>query len=369
MSFSNFDNLKENAEQVEINRLVNDKTRNSKPSEAVEIFTKIVYGKDVSKYGKKVDDVMNNIVTLAKAAQDGNLQAKAEINAIRKITIEQPLMKRLSINDVMGTVTRVGFNEELKYEVYQLQGELSREQASSGAFVFPTTKKETRVMTTQTATGGTILDVRELASGATDGLAYANEQVITDITNKMVLSHINALRTAIQSATTLKNYASGITKTNVEARLKLAKRFGNVTIMGDFSAVNELGDLASFQVSSTATDVRFSEAVMDEIMKTGLIKSYKGCPVVELPNSYDLTQLNTAGDFYKPYLPTSDLWFIPQGLISPLQIGIRGSLTSMTGQDLNLRAEVTRYDLEYGDAVIKEYVPTLGYIYDSLLDE
>jgi hypothetical protein len=365
----NFDKFQENAEHVEINRLVKDKVRNNKPNESVEIFTKIVYGKDVSKYGKKVDDTMNNIKTLASAANDGNLQAKAELNAIRTITIEQPLMKRLAINDAMGQVTKVGYNEELKYEVYQLQGEMSRQQASSGAFVFPTVKKETRVMTTKTATGGTSFDYRELASGATDGMSRANEQVLTDITNQMVLSHINALRSAITAATTLKNYAEGITKTNVEAVRKVARRFGNVSIMGDYSAVNKLGDLASFQITSTSTDVAFPEYVMEEIMKTGLLKNYKGTIVVELPNSFNMTELNTAGDFYAPYLPTSDLWFVPKGLYSPLQIGIRGGLTSMTGNDLSTRSELTRYDIEYGNVVIKEYVPFLGYIYDSALDE
>jgi hypothetical protein len=340
MNEISFDKLSANAEHVEINRLVENKVRNAKPNEDVEIFTKIVYGKDTSKYGKKVDEVMDKIKTLAKAADEGNTQARAELNAIRTITIQQPLMARLNINDVMGEVTRVGFNEELKVEVYQLQGEMSREQASSGSFVFPTVKKRTETLSTKTATGGVIVDYRELLSGNTDGFAYANEQVMTDITNQMVKSHITALQNGIKNATTLKNYAEGITKTNVENVRKKARRFGNVTILGDYSAVNMLGDLANFQVTSTATDVLFPEFVMEEILKTGLIKSYKGTVVVEIPNAYDLTALNTAGTFYKPYLPTTDLWFAPQGKVSPLKIGLRGGLTSMTATDINLRAEV-----------------------------
>ena len=51
------------------------------PNEDVEIFTNIVYGKDVSKYGKKVDTVMDKIKTLAGMANDGNTQAKAELIA------------------------------------------------------------------------------------------------------------------------------------------------------------------------------------------------------------------------------------------------------------------------------------------------
>ena len=141
--------------------------------------------------------------------------------------------------------------------------------------------------------------------------------------------------------------------------------------MGDFDAVDKLSGLAGFNVNSTtnANEVRFSQAVMDEIMATGLLRNYKGAPVVEIPNAYNMTTLNTAGTFYKPYLPTSDLWFIPQGQLTPLQIVIRGGLTSMTATDINSRSEVSRFDVEYGNFLVKEYLPFIGYIYDAALDE
>jgi len=345
-----FTNFQANAEQVEINKNVKNMLPNIVKNENVEIFTNIVYGKDVSKYGKKVDTVMDKIKMLATAANDGNSQATTELNAIRTITIQQPLEKRLAINSAMGTVTKVGFNEEMRYEIYEMQGQKSRIQASSGSFVFPTVKKRTGIMTTQTSTGGVLVDYRELQSGATDGFAMANEQVVTDLTNQMVLSHINALRAGITAATTLKNYSEGITKTNVENTRKLAKRFGtSVTIMGDYSAVNKLGDLANFSTVSAGTEFRFPEYVMEEVMKTGLIKVYKGSIVVELPNSYNMIDLNTAGDFYAPQLPTTDLWFLPQGIMSPLQIGLKGNLTSMEGTDLNSRSRAIRYDWEFGE--------------------
>jgi hypothetical protein len=313
---------------------------------------------------------MDKIKMLATAANDGDYRAKAELNAIRTVTIQQPLEKRLAINSAMGTVTRVGFDQAMYYEVYELQGAKSRVQASSGSFVFPTVKKRTDVMSTQTATGGVSVDYRELQSGAIEGFSRANEQVITDLTNQMVLSHINALRAAITAATSLKNYAEGITKTNVEDVRKKARRFGNsVTILGDYSAVNKLADLANFSTVSAGTEFRFPESVMEEVMNTGLIKNYKGSVVVELPNSYNMIDLNTAGDFYAPQLPTTDLWFLPQGQMSPLQICLRGDLTSMEGTDLNTKSHIIRYDWEFGNAVIKEYIPFIGYIYQSDLAE
>jgi hypothetical protein len=374
MAFSSVNNfeLKEDSAQVELNSAVNNKLKNGRPTEDVEIFSKIVFGKDTSKYGKKVDTVLDAVKNMSNAADNGDAKAKAEINSIITVTLQQPLMQRLSIANVLGNARTVGYNEDLKYEYYQIQAaELSRIQASSGSFTFPTVKKRTGTADTQTSTGGIIIDYRELASGATDGLAMASEQVLTDMTNQVVLSHINALRTAIIAATTLKNYAAGITQTNVDAVKNKARRFGNVTIIGDYSAVDKLTDnVSGFNVASaTATEVRFSEAVMEEIMRTGLLKNYKGTPIVETPNTYNMTQLNTAGDFYMPYLPTTDLWFIPQGQLTPLQMVTRGGLTSMTATDVNLRAEVTRWDLEFGNKVIAEYIPLIGYIYDVALAE
>ena len=374
MSFSTvnkFDNLEKTTAQAEINSLVNEKVRNGKANENVEIFSKVVWGNDVSKYGKKVDTVMDKIAELSSAANDGDTKAKAEINSIVTVTLQQPLVKRLGINNFFGNARTVGFNEELKYEYYQIQAsELSRIQASSGAFTFPTVKKRTGTAETQTATGGIVIDYRELASGATDGLAMASEQVVTDIVNQVVLANINALRNKIQNATTLKNYAAGITQTNVDEVRKKARRFGNVAIMGDVSAVEMLNDFTGFNINSaTATEVRYPEAVMEEILRTGLLSNYKGSAVVEIPNTYNLTELNTVGNFYKPYLPTTDLWFIPQGQLTPLQMVYRGGLTSMTASDINTRSEVTRYDLEFGNKVIDEYLPFIGYIYDASLAE
>ena len=263
-----FKNLSENAEQIEINKIVKNKLSNAmtnnRPSEEIEIFTNVLYGKDVSKYGKKVDTVMDKIKTLAGMAEDGNTQAKAELNAIRTITIQQPLEKRLSINSAMGSVSKIAYNEEMLYTVYELQGQKSRVQASSGSFVFPTVKKRTGTMSTKTATGGISVDFRELQSGATDGLAFQNEQVMTDMVNQMVLSHINALRAGITAATTLKNYEEGITKTSVESVRKKARRFGSsVTILGDYSAVSKLGELTSFGVVAAGTEFTFTELVME----------------------------------------------------------------------------------------------------------
>lgn len=371
MSFTYFDakELQVDSAQAEVNSLVNNRLKNNKPTEDVEIFSKMVWGKDVSKYGTRVDTIRNGIMKMAESASNGDTKAKAEINSVVTVTLQQPLMERLQISNMLGNTTVVGYNEALKFEYYQTQGELSRDQASSGSFVFPTVKKMTEYADTHTASGGISVDYREIASGATDGLARAGEQVVTNIFNQITYFNLDTLRTAIINGTTMKNYAAGITKTNVDAVLAKARRFGNVTIMGDYSSVSKINGISGFGISAANTEWRYSEAVMQEIMRTGLVRNYNGTIVVEIPNTYNLTEINTAGTFFKPYLPTTDLWFVPQGQLTPLNIVYRGGLTTMSAVNINDRTEVTRFDIEHGAKVHKPYLMNVGLIYDSSLAE
>ena len=101
------------------------------------------------------------------------------------------------------------------------------------------------------------------------------------------------------------------------------------------------------------------------IRKTGLLKMYRGTPVVEIPNTYNLTQLNSTGDFYETYLPEGLLYFLVSGAYAPLKIGFKGGLQSMSATDINTRSEVTRYDMEMGIVVVPELIPSIGLVSDT----
>lgn len=359
-----FKNLQYTSADVEVNQLMTN-AKSARPSKEVEIFTALVNGKDTSKYGKDVDTTIEKMQKLGEVALNGSypqqLQAKYELNSIRTMSLNTPLQKRLEIGSAFGNLTTVGYDEKLEVEVTELQGDKSRTQASSGSFVFPTAMKKTYSVSTQTATGGVAIDYREYASGAIDAMSYANEQVLTDIQNQFVLAQISKLK-EIATATTLKNYAQGVTKANVDAVKNKARRFGNVVISGDYEMISKLEGLQTFPVNAGGTEWRIPQSVMEEVVKTGLIKIYNGVPVVEIPNTYDMTQLSADGTFYKPYLPVDSLFFTVQGEMSPLQIVKRGGLTSMTAQDINTRQQVMRFDLEYGNLLIPERIPMMGLI-------
>lgn len=363
MNAIDFNKMVPNAELNNLQKSVNTNTK------GVEIFCAMCEGKDLSKYGTDVDKVNTYLKGRAQASINGDLKAQAELNAITTKKIETPLLKRLSIFDFMGEKITVGFNEEVRYRVQNIEGEMSRWQAVNGAFPFATNKWSTRTMDTQNITGGVLTDHREFLSGNYDAIQEMSEQVVTDMTNKVFYKVVETLHNAVKTGKSnghIVNFeeSAGITKASVDSVLKRAKRFGNVTISGDYSVVSQMEDMAGFKVD-TAGGVRFSEAVMEEIRKTGLLKMYKGTPIVEIPNAFNMTQLNDKGDFYETYLPEGLLFFLVTGLMSPLKIGFKGGLQAMSGQDISLRADVTRYDMEVGTVVIPEYLAYIGLVSDT----
>lgn len=356
----NFDKFQADVELNNLTSQVNTK------SEGVEIFSAMCAGKDTSKYGSKVDKVNTYMKNKGALAVGGDVKAQAELNAIRTEMIEAPLLKRLNIFDFMGNKISVGYDEVIKYKVYNLEGKMSGEQAINGSFPFASYTYSTRTMDTGNITGGVLVDYREFQSGNTEAIQVMNEQVITDMMNKVFYKVQKALYDGVKNAK-INNFSesAGITKTAVDNALKIARRFGNVNISGDYSVISQLEDFAGFKTDVAGTGLRFSEAVMEEIRKTGLLKTYRGSNVVEIPNSFNLTKLNADGTFYETYLPEGLLYFLIAGELSPLQIGFKGGLQSMTGLDLNTRSQATRYDLEVGTAFIDEYAPQAGIVSDS----
>lgn len=358
----NFDDFQSN---VELNSVMQSKQITNK--EGVEIFSAICEGKDTSRYGAKVDTVLGHIKETGAKAVNGSREAQAELNNIQKLMIEAPLLKRLNIFDFMGEKITVGYNEEVRYKQFTLEGTKSAVQATNGAFPFPTYDFTTKVMSTKNITGGVVVDHYEFAQGNCDAIQVMNEQVVTDMMNKMFADVQVTLYNSIKTAT-IKNFieASGLTKASVDAVLKNARRFGKVNIMGDFSVVSQMEDMTGFKVNST--DKQFSQTVMDEIMKLGLINTYKGSSVIEIPNSFDYTKLNAAGTFYETYLPEGLLYFLTAGEKSPLKIGIKGGLRSMAGQDINKALDVVRYDLSFGCVSLLDkpgYAGGIGLVSDS----
>ncbi|MEC0396596.1 hypothetical protein [Bacillus subtilis] len=359
--------------KIELNNVKRDSDVFANPklnskSPIIEIFSAIATGKDISKFGNKADTVMNHVKDLAAQAVLGNPVAKAEINTIVRLAIEPKLISAVKLFDFMGTFRQIGYDQQPMMTTYAHESIRSGFQASRGDVPFATTTWNEYPIGTQTISAGYAVNYREIQSGNLDKVAEGMEQVQTDMMNKAMYYVVNEMYNAIKSATGVKYFSenAGIQKSAVDDTIKKVRRFGQPSIVGDYSVVSQLNDFAGFQaVAGDATSTKLPESVMYEIRKTGLLSTYKGSSVVELPNAYNLTELNKTGDNFKTYLPEGLLFFIPQGAKSPLQVFQRGGLTSMTGNDIVSGTEITRFDMEIGAGVAKGQEYQIGLIRDE----
>lgn len=340
--------------------LMNNKL--NKNSEVVEIFSAIVQGNDTSKYGKKTDVTMDYIKKLGKKAMVGDPVSKAELNTIQRYVLEPHLQNLIQLFSFMGTFKDIKYDEQPMVTTYRHESVRSNFQAAHGDVPFAVTNWTEYPISTQNISSGYAVDYREVASGNLDKVSEGMDQVKIDMMNKAMCYVVFTLYDRIKNATGVKYFAEteGITKEAVEDILTKVRRFGKPAIMGDYSVASQL--------NSDAFDIRtglVSETALEEIRKTGLLSFYNGSAVIELPNQYNLTQLNEDGTNFKTYLPEGLLFFVPQGQKAPLQIFRRGGITSMTGQDVVSGTEITRFDMEIAADLAKGREYEIGLLSDS----
>lgn len=341
-------------------------------SPVVEVFSAMVSGNDVS--GIKVNEKTANAATahitdLYGRANNGDMNAASELNTLRRFVIEPLLLDEIKLLSLFGSYKNVGYNESIEREVYNHAGEMSRMQAPNGDVVFPAIEKERYPVGTQVISGGYVVDYRAGVMGALQFENEGMEMVRRDIRNKAMMYIVKKVYGAIKNATGVKYFAedNGITKTNLDAVVKNIRRFGRTSILGDYSTVSQINAFAGWSDNAATPFQGISDAAMEEIRKNGLLGYYNGSVVAEIPNPYNLTQLNEDATNFVTYLPEGLMFVIPAGGESPVATWTRGGLTSMTGNHVATGHLMTRFDLEVAVDVAKGREFQIGLINDISL--
>lgn len=340
----------------------------TKNSPVVEIFAAMVNGEEISKFGVKADKAVEYIKELGSRSENGDPVAISELNTLRRFAIETPVMQELKLLGIFGTYQHVGYDETIEREIYTHSGERSREQAASGDVVFPVTTKESYTVPTYTVSGGYAVDYRRVALGDMSKENEGINQVKIDIRNRALLSIVNRIYKALQDATGVKFMVeeAGLTKTAIDDVLTKVRRMGKPTVVGDYALLSQFTPWAGYvgQINGTAIS-GVSEKVMNELNATGLLSGYNGAVLSEMPNPYDLYNMNEAGDNFKTLLPAGLGFVIPTGAQSPIATYSRGGLTSFTGNNVKNGKIETRFDLEIGCDIAKGQEYKIGVIYDT----
>ena len=340
----------------------------NKQSPVVEIFSAMVNGEELSKFGAKADKAVEYIKQLGVRAENGDYTAVAELNTLRRFVIETPIMQEIKLLGIFGTYTPVGYDETIEREVYTHGGERSREQAANGDVVFPITNKEVYPVSTFTVSGGYAVDYRRVALGDMSKENEGIAQVKTDIRNRALLAVVNRVYNAIKNATGVKYMVeeADLTKSAVDSALTKVRRFGKPTIVADYALISQFTPWAGYVGSiNSNTITNISEKAMNEIAQNGALSMYNGAVLAEMPNPYDLYTLNDDGTNFKTLLPAGLGFIIPAGAQSPIATYSRGGLTSFTGNNIKTGKIETRFDLELGVDVAKGQEYKIGTIYDT----
>lgn len=340
----------------------------TKFSPVVEVFSAMVNGEELSRFGKTGDAAVKYITSLGERADNGDFAAVTELNTLRRFVLESPVMEELKLLGIFGSYKNVGWDESIEREIYTHVGEYSREQAANGDVVFPTLVKESYPVSTFTISGGYAVDYRRVALGdmskENEGLA----RVRIDIMNRAKLAIVKRVYDAIQKATGVKYTleAAGLTKTGVDSVLTKIRRFGRPTVIADYAIISQFTPWAGYVGNiNTNTITGISEKVMNELSQTGHLSMYNGAVLSEMENPYNLLETTEDGTNFKTMLPAGLGFIIPAGAQSPIETYSRGGLTSMTGNDTKTGRIVSRFDIEVGCDVARGHEYEIGVIYDS----
>lgn len=361
---------------IEINSIHQDKdivnpllTADSK---IVEVFSSAVNGKDMEnlekKIGKKTVKTCNeHIKELASRAINGDYSAKAELNTIRKYTIQPELMKEIQLLSFFGSYENVDYGESVEREVLFTEGELSRNQANNGDVTFGFIAGKTYPVKFTTISSGYQIDYRKLQRGDLSAENILKENIKRDIRNRASKYAINTLYNSIKNSINVKNFSesAGITKTALDKTVNFARKFGTPSIFGDYVVVSQINDFSNYTTSANANYMNISQDAMNEIRKTGLVSWYNGSVVYAVQNAFDTTKFTSDNTSFETILPEGLLFVVPNGIESPVKTWTRGGLTSLTGVDVTTGREITRYDLEIAVDVAKGHEYKIGLISDT----
>lgn len=337
-------------------------------SAVVEVFSAMVNGEEISKFGAKADKAVAYIKKLGERAESGDTAAVAELNTIRRYVIEAPVLKEMKLLGLFGSFEQVGFDESIEREVWNYAGEGARLQANNGDVPFIAPVRTKYPVGTQTVSAGFAVDYRRVALGdmthENEGLAL----VKTDLYNKAIKYVLVTVYNAIKNATGVKYFLEGspLTKTGVDGVINKVRPNGKPTVFGAYGLVGQFTGWAGYVGKIDAnTILGMSQKAMDEIAARGLLATYNGANIVEVPNPYNETELNDDGSNFTKMIPEGLGFVTPTGGKSPIKTWVRGRLTSMTGEDVKSGQLISRYDIEVAADVAKGKEHQVGVIMDT----
>ncbi len=196
-----------------------------------------------------------------------------------------------------------------------------------------------------------VMDLRTGRINMADLIKSANDAM----TEKKIKRVEQVLHAGIQKfASPFYGTGTGVDRTVLNKQIEYYRRLGPVTLLGDYSAANQVAQLTGMAVNST--DVMRSNEMYNEYNNNGFLGNYNGCRVAVLQNAYEEGST-------KPVLETNWLYILPGNQAADmrnLKIVNEGSVQAMEAQDINDLVFEIRLDQQFGAAFVTGEQPTIG---------
>lgn len=345
-----------------------------KRSPVVEIFSAMRDGKSISSVNLSrrgdADKCAKYIMALSDNASKNDLKAISELNEIRRISMEPSIIQEIKLLGIFGNYKKIGYNESCEVEIPVYANVKAENQAAGQDVKFPVIRKKRVPIATTVISGGYSVDYRKAAIGDMSDENELRDQVCVQIRNNAAKYVVEKVYKSIKDAKGVKYFfeGDGLTKTGADDVItKVRRHGGRPTIAGDYALVSQFNGFVGYE-GTTPKVQGIPDSVMEEIVKTGLIGLYNGSIVTEIPNPYNVYELNENKDDFETMLPAGLGLVVPSGVNSPIYTVSRGGLTSFSGNNVTTGDIVSRFDIEVGSIVAPGLEYRIGLIHDKKLD-
>lgn len=346
-------------------------------SPVVEVFSAMADGKEVGSLnmGKKADLAVKYIKELGAKAAMNDPMAISELNEIRKFTMQPKLLQEIKLIGAFGSYKPLGWNDTAYLEKVTFENVRADRQAEGQDVSTAFSRKSKTPLAPITISGGHKSDYREIELGDMTTENTLMEEVRKQIRNNAVLYIIETVFAAVENATGVRYFYehAGLAKTGVDGLLTKVRRYGKPNVHGDYALLAQFLPWIGYSGtigSNAITGV--SQKLLDEIADTGLIGTYNGSVLSEVPNGYNYNKIVTGSDEEKNYdvLLPAGLGIVtptaPANGVAPVQTFSIGGLTSFSGNSVSTGEVMTRFDLKLACGVAAP--ESIGIIHDTQLD-
>ncbi|MBQ8616416.1 MAG: hypothetical protein IJX67_05870 [Oscillospiraceae bacterium] len=258
----------------------------------------------------------------------------------------------------VADVKHVGYGEKAAFKV-KMDGIQAFIQAKGATPARSKIAHKQVTLDTIAVSARPVINLYELRTGRVQ-MADLIRDASNEMTTKQTEYIQSVLHTAAENwATPFYGSGSGIVKAVLNPMIQHWMRTGAVSLLGDIAIVSKLSEQTGFTAATTTQ--QFSPAVIDEVMRTGVIGSYYGAKVVNLVNPY-------LGDNVTPVIDTKRLYILPSGASSdmrPLKVLYEGDVQSTESTNIDDLAYEVRLDQWFGAGIVVGKTPTMSVYTDT----